>query len=164
MIIPGNSFSYKAFHRNGDINDLDMNVDGSVTPVFFVSLLEYAETDFILLSVTFGYEGGKIEEPGHFSGLGDPLLNGIEIGVIDSGYYSPILPLIKTNRDVNIFIPASNIINYETKGHDLVRAEFSAEFEIAYSAKLIQGFYFKIQDDLTEMEWMQSSLRGFYKN
>ncbi len=149
-----------------DTGEQEMNVDASAAPLYYMKDIEEGKGDFVLIDITFGIEGGKLDDPAFFSGLGVPLVNGIDIVLRKRGTdeYLSVSPTIRTNRDINIYIPDSNVVNYETKTHDVIRAVFADNIDYSVSASMFSQIGFRINDDLSGLIWMRSFLRGFYKN
>lgn len=161
---PGNKTLYETFHVEGDPSDTSMVVDGSATPIRFVVPFEVGDGALTIVNIVIAFQGGRLDDPENFSGLATPLLNGLELG----GYFrdgrpeGPFGPVIKNNRDLNVFTPSSHIFNYDTATKDVFTATFVDDFHLSFSTKIYAGFYLKIQDDLTGLDWMEAFLRANY--
>lgn len=165
MIVPSSSLHAEKLRRVGTLDDYDMNVDGSTIPVYFISEFKNDETEFVVTELSFGILGGKLKNPLAFSGMAQGLTNGVEFGVYDkSGRHLNFFVTIKNNIEINTFFPNSNIVDYTTKDNDVLRGLISNTYFSVYPTRIIHGFYIKIQDDLSSLDWFQSVIKGFYQH
>ena len=163
MKIAAENIYNERLRRIGTADDYRMNVDGSSIPVYFIAKLTNETGEFNIHDLTFAIMGGKLNNPLNFSGKAIPIANGIEIGLFDKkGHYDIIFPSLKNNIEINLFSSSSNIIDYETRTKEVLRAQFFEKHEIIISTNHYRGIYIKIQDDLSDLSWFEAVLNGNY--
>jgi len=166
MIFSAGSMYFQKFYRDGAPGDADMVIDASGGPVYFLAPIEDKLRGFRIINLTLSFQGGKLNDPENFSGLAAPLANGIEIGLYNraKSSYTPITEIVHNNRDLNVFAPASAIVNYDTATKDIFSARFFADFDVSISTREFGGLYILIRDDCSDLDWMEALIRGVYTN
>lgn len=154
---------YKPLTLNGDGVTVDMNVNGATTPSRFIAEIPSRGREFVLVNMSFGIVGGRMDNPANFSGLAAPLTNGIQIGFYYKGTEQPIILPLKTNADINIRT-ISEIVDYETNTQDVIRAELFGYYNVVFNDEYLEYLYFQIDDDLTGLALFQGYVRGYYQN
>lgn len=141
----------------------DMAVDGSVTPVLYRYTVP-ANTEVEINRGLIVLEDGAVAfVPSAFGALG-ALSNGVEIGVIPSGGSKVIFEMWNTNREIR-----DTMFDFDQQfrldGQYVGRWSFTRD-QKDKGLLLTAGdiFEFKIQDDLTGLDYMSFKLKGIQRS
>jgi hypothetical protein len=150
-----------AYLENGGSNN--MKVNGSVTPVTFSYTIP-ADTRVALNRGFVVLEDGATSfVPGNFGQISTGLTNGVEISVTPSGGSPVVLENWKTNREVR-----DTMFDFDeqwrTAGTYIGRWSFTKDLnQNGIVLKTGDAFNFKIQDDLSSLEYFSFKLKGIKK-
>ena len=142
---------------------IDMSVDGSGA----AKIYRYTVPADTGVAVNRGLltieDGAAAFQPGNFGAIGSALTNGIEISITPSGGAKVILETWKTNRQIRDTMFDFDQ-TFRTDGVYTGRWTFTKDLN-QHGFVLMPGdvFDFKIQDDLSLMDYISFKLKGIKK-